>query len=378
MRGGTSKGVFLREEDLPADEDARRRTILAIFGSPDGRQIDGLGGADPLTSKVAIIGPAQSGADLSYTFGQVEIDRPAIDYASPCGNIIAAVGSYAIFEKLVLPVSPVTRVHVYNTNLDRIVTLHVPVENGLPVEDGDFIVPGVPGSGAKILVDLSDTAGGSSGALLPTGRVKDVFDLGCGDEIEVSLIDLANPHVFIRAKDGGLIGTETVAEINANAVLLKRLEKIRGLAAVKFGLVDDPIRASEDSRITPLLAIVAPPASYGNSSRAIAVSSSDVDLVARLIFLERAHSTYAATSIACTGVAANLAGSIVHEVTEPKALQRGVIRIGHPAGVFETESRVEIESGKLLVRRATLRTDGAPAAGGLRIHQGVITFFLAN
>lgn len=356
MRGGTSKGVFLREADLPADQDARRRTILSIFGSPDRRQIDGLGGADPLTSKVAIIGAARDGtdSDLSYTFGQVEIDRPAIDYASPCGNIIAAVGSYAIYEKLVTPVSPVTQVRVYNTNLDRIITLHVPVENGLPVEHGDFVIPGVPGSGAMILVDLSGTAGGACGAVLPTGNVRDTFDLGHGDKIEVSLVDLANPHVFIRAKDIGLSGTETITQINANGELLSRLETIRCLAAVKFGLLGDPARANEDSRVTPMLAFVAPPASYRDPSRGVDVSAADIDLVSRLIFLERAHSTYAATSIACTGAAANLPGTIVHEATAPGALHRGIVRIGHPAGIFETESQVELVNGVPLVRRATL------------------------
>jgi 2-methylaconitate cis-trans-isomerase PrpF len=354
MRGGTSKGVFLRDADLPADEDERRRTILSIFGSPDRRQIDGLGGADPLTSKVAIIGPASNGGQLTYTFGQVEIDRPSIDYASPCGNIISAVGAYAVYERLVAPVAPVTRVRVYNTNLERIITLEVPVENGVPVERGDYVIPGVPGSGARILVDLSQTAGGACGALLPTGNVTDVFDLGGGDKIEVSLVDIANPHVFIRAKDIGLTGTETLAQIDGNKDLLARLEVIRGLAAVKFGLVEDPLRAKDDSRITPMLAFVAPPANYSDPARGVDVKASDIDLTSRLIFLERAHSTYAATSIACTGVAALLPGSIVNEVTQPAAQERGVIRIGHVAGIFETESRVEFGDGAPVVRRATL------------------------
>jgi 2-methylaconitate cis-trans-isomerase PrpF len=301
MRGGTSKGVFLREADLPEDEGARQRTILSIFGSPDRRQIDGLDGADPLTSKVALVGAPRNrnngteGGQLTYTFGQVEIDRPAVDYTSPCGNIISAVGSYAIYEKLVIPVSPVTRVRVYNTNLDRVITVDVPVENRLPVEEGDFIIPGVPGSGAKILVDLSDTTGGACGALLLTGNIRDTFELSHGDKIEVSLVDLANVHVFVRAKDIGLTGTETVAQINANEKMLARLEKLRGLAAFKFGLVRDPARAREDSRVTPMLAFVAPPASYSDPSRGADVWASDIDLVSRLVFLEGAHSTYATT-----------------------------------------------------------------------------------
>jgi len=356
MRGGTSKGVFLRNEDLPADTGSRARTILSIFGSPDRRQIDGLGGADPLTSKVAIIGGAPEGtdSDLSYTFGQVEIERPAIDYASPCGNIIAAVGAYAVYEKLVPAVAPVTKVRVFNTNLRRVIMLEVPVADGVPVEEGDFVMPGVPGAGAKILVDLSNTGGGACGALLPTGNVKDTFVLGGGGRIDVSLVDLANPHVYVRAKDVGLTGTETVAEINANKPLLARLEDIRGLAAVKFGLVRDPARARLDSRVTPLLAIVAPPASYGDPASRTRVAAEDIDLTARMIFLERAHSNYAATSIACTGVAAQLAGSLVNEVARPQALARGTLRIGHPVGIFETECRVDMAGGEIHVRRATL------------------------
>ena len=162
MRGGTSKAIFLREADLPSDPKERERVILSIFGSPDKRQIDGLGGADPLTSKLAIIGPVRedlpraAGTHLTYTFGQVEIDHPEIDWLSLCGNISSAVGAYAVFEGLVRPTSPVTSVRVFNTNLNRVLTVEVPVEGGRPVERGDYIVPGVPGSGARIVIDFAD------------------------------------------------------------------------------------------------------------------------------------------------------------------------------------------------------------------------------
>ena len=175
MRGGTSKAVFLKEADLPAAGDERQRVILAIFGSPDPRQIDGLGGADPLTSKVAIIGPPRAGtahtahSHLTYTFGQVEIREPEIDYVSLCGNISSAVGAFAVYEGLVEPTEPVTTVRAYNTNLDRVLTLEVPVQGTRPLEHGHYSVAGVPGTGAKILVDLAGTAGGATGALLPDG-----------------------------------------------------------------------------------------------------------------------------------------------------------------------------------------------------------------
>ena len=354
MRGGTSKGIFLREEDLPSNAAARDVLILSLFGSPDRRQVDGLGGADPLTSKVAIVGrPKSAESDITYTFGQVEIDRPSIDYASPCGNIISAVGAYAVHEKFVAPISPITPVKVYNTNLKRIITVEVPVQDGAVIETGTYRIPGVPGGGAKIEVDFSQTAGGACGALLPTGNVKDRLLLADGKSVEISLIDIANPHVYVRARDFGLNGTETAAELDANTELLERVEEVRGLAAVKFGLVDDPRKARISSRITPMLAFVSEPASYADRTRNIVVNEEDVDLVSRLIFLEKTHSNFAATSVVCTGVAARLPGSIVQEMARPDCAARSTIRIGHPVGIFETESIVDTSKG-IAIQRATL------------------------
>src|SRR4249919_1381423 len=262
MRGGTSKAVFLREADLPVSPQARLKTILAIFGSPDTRQIDGLGGADPLTSKVAIIGPVRAGnpraahTHLTYTFGQVEIGEPEVDYISVCGNISSAVGAYAVYEGFVEPTEPITVVRVYNTNLDRVLTLEVPVEGGRPKEHGDYAVPGVPGTGAKILVDLSDTAGGATGSLLPSGRAIDRLDVAGVGAIDVSLVDIGNAHVFVRARDIGLTGTETAAEIDADDELRHRLERIRGAAGSRMGMIADPARSRAESPATPILGIV--------------------------------------------------------------------------------------------------------------------------
>ena len=174
MRGGTSKAVFLKEGDLPVDEVERTRTVLSVFGSPDRRQIDGLGGADPLTSKLAIIGPVRTAepraanTHLTYTFGQVEITHPEIDWLSLCGNISSAVGAFAVYEGYVTASEPMTQVRVFNTNLSRVLTIEVPVKDGRPIEQGTYSVPGVPGTGARILIDFSDTAGAATGALLPT------------------------------------------------------------------------------------------------------------------------------------------------------------------------------------------------------------------
>lgn len=178
LRGGTSKGIFLHENDLPRDRVLRDRMILAIFGSPDVRQIDGLGGADPLTSKLAIIGPSsRPDADVDYTFGQVSIKEPLIDYSGNCGNISAAVGPFAIDEGLVRAQEPVTYVRIHNTNTGKIIVAEVPVQNGKAKVTGDYQIDGVPGTGAKIMLDFAGTAGAATGRLLPTGRPIDVLDV---------------------------------------------------------------------------------------------------------------------------------------------------------------------------------------------------------
>ena len=359
MRGGTSKAVFLKENDLPADGDERRRTILGIFGSPDRRQIDGLGGADPLTSKLAIIGPPRNdpraaGAHLTYTFGQVEIDEPDIDFLSLCGNISSAVGAFAVHEGMVEATAPVTTVRAFNTNLNRILSIEVPVENNRPLEQGDFTVPGVPGTGARILVDFADTAGSAAGALLPTGNAIDRLDIPGFGTIEASLVDIGNAHVFIRAHDVGLSGTETAAEIDANRDLREVLERIRGAAAFRMGMIDDPALSRRTSPATPILGMISAAADYRNETTRSTVAANQVDLVSRLMFMQQAHKTYAGTSTVCTGVASRIAGTIVHEMTRPDTIGNDAVRIGHPAGVITTETRIALQGNALVVRRATL------------------------
>jgi methylitaconate Delta-isomerase len=360
MRGGTSKAVFLRESDLPRDAQAREATILAIFGSPDRRQIDGLGGADPLTSKMAIIGPVRAGdpraagTHLTYTFGQVEINEPEIDFLSLCGNITSAVGIYALQENLVAPVDGITTVRIFNTNLKRVLSVEVPVHEGMPVEVGDYKVAGVPGSGARLLVDFADTAGGATGALLPTGNPVDRLDIPGYGPIEASLVDIGNAHVFIRARDVGLQGTESAAEIDANAPLRDLLERIRGVAAQRMGMVEEAKNARAESPATPILGMVSPPADYRNDLTGETVRAGDVDLVSRLMFMQQMHKTYAGTSTVSTGVASRLAGTLVHEVARPVDAATIDCRIGHPGGVITTEVKVALSGNAYMVERATL------------------------
>ena len=214
MRGGTSRALFLRANDLPADPRARDAVVLALFGSPDPRQIDGLGGADILTSKVAVIGPASRGdADVDYTFGQVSIREPVVDYDINCGNISAAVGVYAIEEGYVRATDPITAVRVHNTNTGKVFVAYVPVREGRPAIEGECVVDGVPATGAEIVLDYTGTVGAATGRLLPTGRPRDVLDVPLlGRSMQVSIVDVANLCVVVAATDVGMTGTEEPAE----------------------------------------------------------------------------------------------------------------------------------------------------------------------
>ena len=259
VRGGTSKGVFIMRNELPADPALRDKAILAIYGSPDLRQIDGLGGADTLTSKLAIIGPpTREGADVDYTFGQVSITDPFVDYGGNCGNISSAVGPFAIDMGLVEPVEPVTTVRIHMTNTGRILTAQVPVRNGKAAVEGDFAIDGVPGTGARITLDWSDVVGGITGRLLPTGSPKDVIEAG-GKSYTVSVVDAGNVVVFIRAEELGLTGTETPAQIDGDSALMDRIEEIRGKVCEKIGLVEHWEDAKRLTPYQPFFAMVSPP-----------------------------------------------------------------------------------------------------------------------
>jgi hypothetical protein len=330
IRGGTSKGVFLFEEDLPQEQTARDRMILSIFGSPDPRQINGLGGADPLTSKVAIIGPpSRPDADVDYTVGYVGIDRAIVDYQGNCGNISIAVGPFAVDEGLVAAVEPVTRVRIYNTNTKRILESEVPVREGRAVSEGDFVMDSVPGSGARIVLNFVNAAGSRTGKLLPTGNVIDRMKLDDGRTVRCSLVDAANPAVFVQAREIGFTGTELPADTVSNPAILATLEEIRARAAVLMKLAPN---RSEVSPAVPKVAMVAPPQSYKTSPGAT-IAESDCDFLARTKALAVMHKAYAVTGGMCVSAAALIEGTVVHEIAGPATGQSGVVRIGHPSGV---------------------------------------------
>ena len=335
MRGGTSKAVFLSGSALPPAGEERDAVILSLFGSPDPRQIDGLGGADLLTSKLAIIDPpSHPDADLDYTFAQVSITEPVVDYDINCGNCSAAVGAFAVDEALVDTDGTIAQVRIHNTNTGRILVADVPIVNGAAGVAGSYSVHGVPGTGAPIALDFSQTAGGITGALLPTGNETDVLETSIG-QVDVTIIDLANLTVFFAAKDVGMSGTEGPNEFSA--------EHLAGVTAVKEAAAR--LLGMEPDGLTPVPAVVSPPARYISYSTGDTVEPDDVDLVARVVGGRPPvlHKAYPGTLAACTGVAACIPGTTVHEVARPGREAADNIRIGHTSGVMPVRAGVTRE-----------------------------------
>lgn len=324
MRGGSSKAVFLNENHVPRDTAARTRFILALFGSPDKRQIDGLGGSDYLTSKCAIIGPpSRPDADVDYTFLQVSVENPVVSYDIACGNITSAAGLYAVEEGYVRALSPVTVVRVHNTNTNKVLKVTIPVHDGIARVEGDFAIDGVPGTGAKIDLDFSATAGAVTGKVLPTGNVRDRIESRIlGRPLEVTIVDVANPCVFIDARDLGLTGAELPGGIPDR--VLDALEEIRAESARIAGIT---------SYLLPFQVIVGPAQDATDYLTGRPLPAKSADLHARL-FVERVmHKAYAGTGASCLGVAARIAGSVVHAQcagVDPQA----PLRIGHPSGML--------------------------------------------
>ena len=338
-RGGTSKAIFLMENELPKDRMQRDKVIRAIFGSPDRRQIDGLGGADVLTSKLAIIGPSKrDDADVEYTFAQVSFDSDLVDYNGNCGNISSAVGPFAIDEGIVPAVEPVTSVRIYQTNTDCILVAEVEVENGKSKVEGDAEIDGVPGTGSPIMLDFSDSVGSTTGKLLPTGNPQDQVEVEGYGVFTVSIVDAGNVVIFIEAESLGLSGTESSAELEANKALLEKIEAIRSTVTVKIGLCKSREEATKHHAFAPFFAIVSKPAQYLSESKGNIVAQGDVDIVVRLVFMLHMHKTYPGTGAVATGAAARIPGTLVYEQLDEGAKSRIPVRIGHPGGVMIIEA----------------------------------------
>jgi len=346
MRGGTSRALFFHEADLPADPAARDRILLAALGSPDpyGRQLDGLGGGISSLSKAMIVGrPSVPDADVDYTFAQVSVNEPLVDYAGNCGNCTAAVGPFALDEGLVPTVEPETVVRLYNTNTKKLVMARVPVDGGEAAVTGDFELQGVPGKGARIALDFLDPGGAGTGRLLPSGRVLDVLDVPSVGRLEVSLVDATNPMVFVRAKDVGLTGTELPEAVDADRGLAARVEAIRAAGAQAMGMPPSPA--------VPKIAMVAAPAPFrALDGRQIAPSQADV--CARVISMGKCHRAFALTAAMCLGVAARIPGTVVREMLGGS--RPSDVRLAHPSGLLPIDAVVEQRAGEWWARQVTV------------------------
>jgi 4-oxalomesaconate tautomerase len=337
MRGGTSKGAYFLARDLPEDPALRDRVLLAAMGSPDARQIDGIGGGDSLTSKVAIIRPSsRAGADVDYLFAQVLVDEPRIDYGQNCGNILAGVGPFAIERGLVAAIADVTPVRIYMENTGQIAIAHVPTSDGEVRYDGDARIDGVPGQAAPLIVEFKDIAGASCGALLPTGSARDVID-----GVEVTCIDNGMPVVLINAQELGCSGYESPAQLDVNASLKQRLESIRLQAGRRMNLGD------VSQRNVPKMCLIAPPQIGG------AIST-------RSFIPHRCHTSIGVFGAVSVAAASLIEGSVAEgmAVVEEGDMKR--LSIEHPTGEFTVE--VRLKDGKIagcgLMRTARLLISG--------------------
>lgn len=342
MRGGTSKAVFFHDHDLPKDPEIRDRVILAAYGSPDPnrRQIDGMGGAVSVTSKVAIISRSEDpDYDVVYNFGQVSIDRPIVDYKGNCGNISSAVGPFAVDEGLVKIEEPMTRVRIYQKNTEKLILAEVPVRNGRFDEEGEYMIAGVPGSGSKITLRFSDPGGSVTGRLFPTGSLVDTLDVPGVGSVNLTIMDAANPVVLVPAQAIGLSGIE-IEEIENSESIRAKLEAIRSLAAVKIGLVKTPEEATLRSQAVPKIAFVAPSRKY-KTLGGMTIKTNEIDLVARIMSMGTLHRSYAVSGAIATAGTARIEGTVVREMLNPKAANKEVLRIGHPGGIIEIGAKVE-------------------------------------
>jgi 2-methylaconitate isomerase len=350
MRGGTSRAVMFHARDLP-DRAEWDPIFLAAMGSPDpsGRQLNGMGGGISSLSKVCILAPSdRADADIDYTFAQVQIRDPRVDYRSNCGNMSSAVGPFAVDEAIVRPNGDAAMVRIFNTNTGKIIRSSFPLEDGRAATDGDLAIPGVAGTGAPIRLDFLAPGGATTGRLLPTGHATDRLDVAGVGPIDVSMVDAANACVFVRARDLGLTGRELPEDLERNPALLEKLQATRRQASIAMGIAKDDAEARTIAAV-PIIGFVAPPMDAPTLS-SDPIAAAQVDLTARFLSNGQPHRALPLTASLCTAVAARIAGTLVAE-----ALAHGAgdqVRIGMPSGILTVGADVGQEAGGQWVARS--------------------------
>ena len=364
MRGGTSKGVFFRLQDLPADAQvpgaARDALLLRVIGSPDpyGKQIDGMGGATSSTSKTVILSKSERpDHDVDYLFGQVSIDKPFVDWSGNCGNLSAAVGSFAIANGLVdavrIPHNGVAVVRVWQANIGKTIIAHVPVTNGAVQETGDFELDGVTFPAAEVKLEFLDPAAeeeGAGGSMFPTGQLVDDLDVPGIGTLRVTMINAGIPTIFVDADAIGYKGTELQDAINGDPVALARFETIRAHGALRMGLISHLDEAAKRQH-TPKVAFVARPASYVSSSGK-QVKAEEIDLLVRAMSMGKLHHAMMGTAAVAIGTAAAIPGTLVNLAAGGG--EKSSVSFGHPSGTLMVGAEATRINGDWSVTKAIM------------------------
>jgi probable AcnD-accessory protein PrpF len=381
MRGGTSKGVFFRLEDLPeacrVPGPARDRLLQRVIGSPDpyGAQIDGMGGATSSTSKCVIVSPAtRPGHDVDYLYGQVAIDTGFVDWSGNCGNLSTAAGAFAIHAGYIVPPpGGVCAVRIWQANIGKTIIAHVPVKDGAVQESGDFELDGVTFPAAEIVLEFIDPAaeGEDGSAMFPTGNLVDILEVPeaivPGGKLKATLINAGVPTIFVEAADIGYTGTELREAINGDANALARFEQLRAIGAVRMGLIASIDEAAK-RRHTPKIAFVAPATDYVTSSGKT-VKAADIDLVARALSMGKLHHAMMATASVAIATAAAVPGTLVNKAAGGG--ERSAVRFGHPSGMLRVGAAASQVDGRWTVAKAIMsRSARILMEGWVRVPDG--------
>ncbi|MCW0920737.1 2-methylaconitate cis-trans isomerase PrpF [Pseudomonas sp. RG1] len=364
MRGGTSKGVFFSLKDLPEAAQvpgpARDALLLRVIGSPDpyDKQIDGMGGATSSTSKTVILSKStRADHDVDYLFGQVSIDKPFVDWSGNCGNLSAAVGSFAISNGLVdasrIPHNGVAVVRVWQANIGKTIIAHVPITNGEVQETGDFELDGVTFPAAEVQVEFMDPAAeeeGGGGSMFPTGNLVDELEVPGVGTFKATMINAGIPTIFVNAEDIGYTGTELQGAINGDPQALLMFETIRAYGALRMGLIANLEEAAKRQH-TPKVAFVAKPADYVASSGK-AIAAGDVDLLVRALSMGKLHHAMMGTAAVAIGTAAAISGTLVNLAAG--GIERNAVRFGHPSGTLRVGAEATLENGEWVVKKAIM------------------------
>lgn len=354
IRGGTSKGIYIEGGDLPNDLELRDKIIVSLFGSPDPRQIDGLGGADPLTSKVAIVSPSlKTDADVDYTSGEVGIVEQIVNYGTMCGNLASGVGLFAIAHGMVEITEPITTIRIFNINSRKYLTAHIPIENGEPALIGDLSISGVAGTGPEIRLAFEDPAGAITGQLLPTQSPTDRIESDAGNLVDCSIIDAGTLYAFVQAQQLGIQGTETPEALDNNSQFKNSIETLRNNVAVHLSnklLLEKNSLPPKKIKV----AIVANPSDH-LLSNGKPVTVGEIDIIARIINKYKTHKAYAVSGAICLSAASILDGTVVNRIYAP-TVSPSRIRIGHPGGVIEAATSYSKNDKTLILQTEVKRT----------------------